>query len=115
MDSKFGAAVETGQAMELVKLALTLPHLDLRGLHCHVGSQVFGEGVYQRTLDIMVPFLASIREETGVTLSNLNLGGGYGVRYTAEDEAIDIPARLAGAGGLSEGGNGTAGPPCPGS
>ncbi len=38
-----------------VKLALTLPHLDLRGLHCHVGSQVFGEDVYQRTLDIMVP------------------------------------------------------------
>jgi len=70
------------------------PHLDLRGLHCHVGSQVFGEDVYQRTLDIMVPFLASIREETGVTLSDLNLGGGYGVRYTAEDEAIDIPARL---------------------
>ena len=81
--------------MELVKLALTLPHLDLRGLHCHVGSQVFGEDVYQRTLDIMVPFLAQIREETGVTLSDLNLGGGYGVRYTAEDEAINIPARLA--------------------
>ena len=59
MDSKFGAAVETGQAMELVKLALTLSHLDLRGLHCHVGSQVFGEDVYQRTLDIMVPFLAA--------------------------------------------------------
>ena len=95
VDSKFGAAVETGQAMELVKLALTLPHLDLRGLHCHVGSQVFGEDVYQRTLDIMVPFLAQIRDETGVTLSDLNLGGGYGVRYTAEDEAIDIPARLA--------------------
>ena len=59
------------------------------------GSQVFGEDVYQRTLDIMVPFLASIREETGVTLSDLNLGGGYGVRYTDEDEAINIPARLA--------------------
>ena len=94
VDSKFGAAVETGQAMELVKLALAQPHLKLLGLHCHVGSQVFGEDVYQRTLDIMVPFLASIREETGVTLSDLNLGGGYGVRYTEEDEAIDIPARL---------------------
>ena len=95
VDSKFGAAVETGQAMELVKLALAQPHLKLLGLHCHVGSQVFGEDVYQRTLDIMVPFLASIREETGVTLRDLNLGGGYGVRYTAEDEAINIPARLA--------------------
>ena len=95
VDSKFGAAVETGQAMELVKLALAQPHLSLRGLHCHVGSQVFGEDVYQRTVDIMVPFLAEIRDETGVTLHELNLGGGYGVRYTEDDDAIDIPARLA--------------------
>lgn len=94
VDSKFGAAVETGQAMELVKLALAQPHLSLRGLHCHVGSQVFGEDVYQRTVDIMVPFLAEVRNETGVTLHELNLGGGYGVRYTEDDDAIDIPARL---------------------
>ena len=94
MDSKFGAAVETGQAMELVKLALAQPHLKLLGLHCHVGSQVFGEDVYQRTIDIMAAFLAEIRDETGAVLEELNLGGGYGVRYTEEDEAIDIPARL---------------------
>ena len=93
VDSKFGAAVETGQAMELVKLALAQPHLKLLGLHCHVGSQVFGEDVYQRTIDIMAAFLAEIRDETGAVLEELNLGGGYGVRYTEEDEAIDIPAR----------------------
>ena len=95
VDSKFGAAVETGQAMELVKLALAQPHLKLLGLHCHVGSQVFGEDVYQRTIDIMAAFLAEIRDETGAVLEELNLGGGYGVRYTDEDEAINIPARLA--------------------
>ena len=94
VDSKFGAAVETGQAMELVKLALAQPHLKLLGLHCHVGSQVFGEDVYQRTIDIMAAFLAEIRDDTGAVLEELNLGGGYGVRYTEEDEAIDIPARL---------------------
>ena len=94
VDSKFGAAVETGQAMEFVKLALAQPHLKLLGLHCHVGSQVFGEDVYQRTIDIMAAFLAEIRDETGAVLEELNLGGGYGVRYTEEDEAIDIPARL---------------------
>ena len=94
VDSKFGAAVETGQAMELVKLALAQPHLKLLGLHCHVGSQVFGEDVYQRTIDIMAAFLAEIRDETSAVLEELNLGGGYGVRYTEEDEAIDIPARL---------------------
>lgn len=98
VDSKFGAAVETGQAMELVKLALAQPHLKLLGLHCHVGSQVFGEDVYQRTIDIMAAFLAEIRDETGAVLEELNLGGGYGVRYTEEDEAIDIPARAAGGG-----------------
>ena len=94
VDSKFGAAVETGQAMELVKLALAQPHLKLLGLHCHVGSQVFGEDVYQRTIDIMAAFLAEIRDEPGAVLEELNLGGGYGVRYTEEDETIDIPARL---------------------
>lgn len=94
VDSKFGAAVETGQAMELVKLALAQPHLKLLGPHCHVGSQVFGEDVYQRTIDIMAAFLAEIRDETGAVLEELNLGGGYGVRYTEEDETIDIPARL---------------------
>lgn len=94
VDSKFGVAVETGQAMELVKLALAQPHLKLLGLHCHVGSQVFGEDVYQRTIDIMAAFLAEIRDETGAVLEELNLGGGYGVRYTEEDETIDIPARL---------------------
>ena len=94
VDSKFGAAVETGQAMELVKLALAQPHLKLLGLHCHVGSQEFGEDVYQRTIDIMAAFLAEIRDETGAVLEELNLGGGYGVRYTEEDETIDIPARL---------------------
>ena len=94
VDSKFGAAVETGQAMELVKLALAQQHLKLLGLHCHVGSQVFGEDVYQRTIDIMAAFLAEIRDETGAVLEELNLGGGYGVRYTEEDETIDIPARL---------------------
>ena len=72
VDSKFGAAVETGQAMELVKLALAQPHLKLLGLHCHVGSQVFGEDVYQRTIDIMAAFLAEIRDETGAVLEELN-------------------------------------------
>ena len=95
VDSKFGAAVETGQAIEFVREALEQPNLELRGLHCHVGSQVFGEDVYLRTIDIMVPFLAEIRDKLGCTLPELNLGGGYGVRYTVDDEQIDIPARIA--------------------
>ena len=98
VDSKFGAAVETGQAMELVKLSLAQPHLITEGVHCHVGSQVFDEDVYERTLDIMLPFMAQVRSETGVTLSALNMGGGYGVRYRESDKRVDIPARIAAVG-----------------
>ncbi len=95
VDSKFGAAVETGQAMELLKLSLAQPHLLTEGVHCHVGSQVFDEDVYERTIDIMLPFMAQVRKETGVTLPVLNMGGGYGVRYRESDKSVDIPGRIA--------------------
>ncbi len=95
VDSKFGVAVETGQAMALIRQALGLKNVRLCGLHCHVGSQVFDEDVFERTIDIMVQFMAEVREQTGATMAELNLGGGYGVRYLESDKPVDIPARLA--------------------
>ena len=95
VDSKFGTAIETGQAAELVKLTLTLPGVALDGFHCHVGSQVFDEDVFQRTADIMLPFLAQMRAGLGYTAATLNFGGGYGVPYVEADGAVDIAARIA--------------------
>ena len=95
VDSKFGTAIETGQAAELVKLTLTLPGVALDGFHCHVGSQVFDEDVFQRTADIMLPFLAQMRAALGYTAATLNFGGGYGVPYVEADGAVDIAARIA--------------------
>lgn len=95
VDSKFGTAIETGQATPMVQYALQQPNLDLAGFHCHVGSQVFGEDVYQRTLDIMLPYMAQLRDTLGYTARELDLGGGYGVRYLDSDPAIDIAARLS--------------------
>ncbi len=94
VDSKFGVAIETGQAKEFVAEALQQENLELCGLHCHVGSQVFDEDVYERTVDIMLAFMAEVRDSFGVTLEELNLGGGYGVRYIESDKHIDIPARV---------------------
>ena len=94
VDSKFGVAIETGQAKEFVSEALRQENLELCGLHCHVGSQVFDEDVYERTVDIMLAFMAEVRDSLGVTLDELNLGGGYGVRYLESDKHIDIPARI---------------------
>ena len=94
VDSKFGSAIETGQAEEITRLALSLPHIELLGFHCHVGSQVFGEDVFERSAVIMLEFLARIREKYGYTAACLDLGGGYGVRYVESDPKIDIPAKL---------------------
>ena len=94
VDSKFGTAIETGQALEMVRHTLELEHIDLQGFHCHVGSQVFGEDVYERASDIMLEFMDLCSKEFGVTLSQLDMGGGYGVRYVDEDDYVDIPAAI---------------------
>ena len=94
VDVKFGVPIETGQAMEFVRAALTMKHLAVAGLHCHVGSMVFDEDVFLRTIDLMVGFMAEVRGELGLVFAELNLGGGYGVRYLDGDPPCDIPARL---------------------
>lgn len=94
VDSKFGTAIETGQAEEMVAYTLGLPHLRLKGFHCHVGSQVFGEDIYERASDIMLEFMHRCREKFGAELEQLDMGGGYGVRYTDQDDFVDIPAAI---------------------
>lgn len=95
VDSKFGSAIETGQAEEITKLALGLSHIELCGFHCHVGSQVFDSDVYLRAADVMLTFVADIYRETGFMAAELDIGGGYGVRYIASQPEIDIAANIA--------------------
>jgi diaminopimelate decarboxylase len=85
VDSKFGFTLKTGEAMEGVKTALATPSLSLKGLHCHIASQVFDEQPFQHAAEIMISFMNDIRTETGATLGELDLGGGFGIAYTAED------------------------------
>ncbi len=94
VDSKFGTAIETGQALTMVGYTLSLANIDLKGFHCHVGSQVFGEDVYERASDVMLEFMAQCKAEYGVTLEVLDMGGGYGVRYMDGDDYVDIPAAI---------------------
>ena len=94
VDSKFGSAIETGQAETFTALALSLPGVDLAGFHCHVGSQVFDEDVFERAGAVMLAFVGMIREKYGYTARELDLGGGYGVPYVASDGTVDIGARL---------------------
>ncbi len=94
VDSKFGSAIETGQADEMTAYALRLPHVDLVGFHCHVGSQVFDSDVFLRAAAIMLEFIAKMKEKHGYITRELDLGGGYGVRYLESDPEIDIAANI---------------------
>ena len=89
VDSKFGTAIETGQAMEITKAALSLEGIDLRGFHCHIGSQIFEIEPFCNAADIMIKFIDDIKAQTGFVAEYLNLGGGFGVRYVESDPVID--------------------------
>ncbi len=90
VDSKFGSAIETGAAEDITSFALSKKNIDLQGFHCHVGSQVFDSDVYFKTSDVMLKFVADIEKKMGFKIKELNLGGGYGVRYVEDDPTIDI-------------------------
>ena len=94
VDVKFGVAIETGQALDFVRRAMALEHVDVQGLHCHVGSSVFDEDVFQRTVDVMAAFMKELHDVLGFATKILNLGGGYGVRYVDTDPQADIPGRI---------------------
>lgn len=95
VDSKFGTAIETGQAEEFIAYILTKNNVRLEGFHCHIGSQIFDIDPFCDAADIMLEFIAHIRDSLGFTAKVLNLGGGFGVRYVDSDPVIDIPGNIA--------------------
>ncbi|WP_031515191.1 diaminopimelate decarboxylase [Desulfofalx alkaliphila] len=86
IDSKFGLVIENGQAMEGVRRALELEHINLRGFHCHIGSQIFELQSYAHTAKVMMEFVRQVRDETGFEATELDLGGGLGIYYVEGDE-----------------------------
>lgn len=100
IDSKFGFTLENGEALAAVKEALSLPNLSLKGFHCHIGSQIFDEQPFEHAAEVMLTFMDAVRKAYGVTLTELNLGGGFGIRYTGDDRPLackEYMALVAGA------------------
>lgn len=85
IDSKFGLAIQTGQAEEGIATALGLENITLRGLHCHIGSQIFELDSYSHAVDVMMDFAGEIKRKTGWSPGELNLGGGLGIYYAQGD------------------------------
>ncbi|MFF2850630.1 diaminopimelate decarboxylase [Streptomyces sp. NPDC058001] len=85
-DQKFGIALAGGQAAEAVRRALKLDGLDVVGIHSHIGSQIFDMAGFEVAARRVVGLLAQIRDEHGVELPEIDLGGGLGIAYTSDDD-----------------------------
>lgn len=88
VDSKFGFDVDSGQATRVLQEVLTIPQMQLIGIHAHIGSQIFGVAGFDLLVKKLVSIAADWQEQFNVTLPILNLGGGFGITYTQEDTAI---------------------------
>jgi len=94
VDSKFGSAIETGQAEEIVKLALSKKNITLCGFHCHIGSQIFECDPFIDAANIMIDFIHTIKNKLGYEAKILNLGGGFGVRYVESHPKINVEKNI---------------------
>lgn len=88
IDSKFGFALETGEAFDAVKEALACKNLKLVGLHCHIGSQIFDIAPFEEAARVMLGLIAKIRDELDFEVPGLNLGGGFGIKYLNEHDPV---------------------------
>jgi diaminopimelate decarboxylase len=89
-DQKFGFSLVSGAADEAVRRVLAAPSLDFAGLHSHIGSQIFDTAGFEVAAHRVLELAARIRDEHGVQAAELNLGGGFGIAYTAADDPADI-------------------------
>ncbi len=93
-DQKFGFSITSGDALEAVRRVREAPGLELRGLHSHIGSQIFDTSGFEVAARRVLALHARVSEELGVAMPELDLGGGFGIAYTMQDDPSD-PAQLA--------------------
>lgn len=88
-DVKFGFSIASGAAWSAVEKIATLPELELRGVHCHIGSQIFGTEAFEIAADRLLGFMAKYRDAYGAELPELDLGGGYGIAYLPNEITVE--------------------------
>ncbi|MFO7151842.1 MAG: diaminopimelate decarboxylase [Bacillota bacterium] len=88
IDSKFGFCIENGMAMAAVERALSVKGVKLVGFHCHIGSQIFETEPFALAAEVMMSFASSVKVRYGLETSQLDFGGGFGIKYTEEDRPL---------------------------
>ena len=88
-DQKFGFSITSGDAFEAVRRVEAAPGLELLGLHSHIGSQIFDSSGFEVAARRVLALQARISDELGLTLPEMDLGGGFGIAYTTQDDPSD--------------------------
>jgi diaminopimelate decarboxylase len=88
-DVKFGFSIASGAAWSAVEAVAKYPELELRGVHCHIGSQIFGPEAHEIATDRLMGFMAKYRDQFGTQLPELDLGGGFGIAYIAGEVTVE--------------------------
>lgn len=88
-DVKFGFSIASGAAWSAVAAVLAHPELELRGVHCHIGSQIFGSEAHEIATDRLLGFMAKFRDEYKTELPELDLGGGFGIAYIDGEVTVE--------------------------
>ena len=88
-DVKFGFSIASGAAWTALEAVLKHPELELRGVHCHIGSQIFGSEAHEIATDRLMGFMAKYRDQFGTQLPELDLGGGFGIAYIAGEVTVE--------------------------
>ena len=89
-DSKFGFTMLGDFAFNCVGDVLGAPNVELTGFHCHIGSQIFALHSFREAVQVMVQFAARVKERYGLEIGDLDMGGGLGIAYTADDRPSSI-------------------------
>ena len=87
-DSKFGFALSDGTATEIIRKIYAKKNLKFIGLHCHIGSQIFELKPFELAVEKMTDYIRLLNKDYGIEVDELNMGGGYGVKYTDEDKPL---------------------------
>lgn len=88
IDSKFGVALENGEAFEIYEKAHKMSNVNPDGIHCHIGSQIFDIDPFVKAAEVMMNFAGDLKDKLGLEIKKLNLGGGYGIMYTENDDPV---------------------------
>jgi diaminopimelate decarboxylase len=88
IDSKFGVALENGEAFEIYEKAHNMSNVNPDGIHCHIGSQIFDIDPFIKAAEVMMNFAGDLKDKLGLEIKKLNLGGGYGIMYTEKDDPV---------------------------